>query len=31
MRDAVRPGITTGQLDTIAADHIRSRGASRTS
>ena len=27
MRDAVAPGVTTKQLDTIAEDHIRSRGA----
>jgi methionyl aminopeptidase len=27
LRDAVRPGITTGELDAIAEDHIRSSGA----
>jgi methionyl aminopeptidase len=27
LRAAVRPGITTGELDAIAEDHIRSRGA----
>src|SRR4051794_4856421 len=27
LRAAVRPGVTTGELDAIAADHIRSRGA----
>jgi methionyl aminopeptidase len=27
LRDAVRPGVTTGELDAIAEDHIRSRGA----
>ncbi len=27
MREAVRPGISTADLDAIAADHIRSRGA----
>src|SRR5689334_12649954 len=27
LRGAVRPGITTGELDAIAEDHIRSRGA----
>jgi methionyl aminopeptidase len=27
MRRTVRPGITTGELDAIAEDHIRSRGA----
>jgi methionyl aminopeptidase len=27
MREAVRPGITTGELDAIAEEHIRSRGA----
>ncbi|MGH3494712.1 MAG: type I methionyl aminopeptidase [Sciscionella sp.] len=28
VRAAVRPGVTTHELDAIAADHIRSRGAS---
>jgi methionyl aminopeptidase len=27
LRDAVRPGVTTGELDAIADDHIRARGA----
>jgi methionyl aminopeptidase len=27
VKAAVRPGVTTGELDAIAADHIRSRGA----
>jgi methionyl aminopeptidase len=27
LREAVRPGVTTGELDAIAEDHIRSRGA----
>jgi methionyl aminopeptidase len=27
LRDAVRPGVTTGELDAIASDHIRVRGA----
>lgn len=27
LRDAVRPGITTGELDKIAAAHIKARGA----
>jgi methionyl aminopeptidase len=27
LREAVRPGVTTGDLDAIAEDHIRSRGA----
>jgi methionyl aminopeptidase len=27
LRAAVRPGVTTGELDSIAEDHIRSRGA----
>jgi methionyl aminopeptidase len=27
LRDAVRPGVTTGELDAIAEDHIRSSGA----
>jgi methionyl aminopeptidase len=27
LRDAVGPGVTTGELDAIAEDHIRSRGA----
>jgi methionyl aminopeptidase len=27
LRGSVRPGITTGELDAIAEDHIRSRGA----
>jgi methionyl aminopeptidase len=27
LREAIRPGITTGALDAIAAEHIRSRGA----
>jgi methionyl aminopeptidase len=27
LRDAVRPGVTTGELDEIAHDHIRARGA----
>jgi methionyl aminopeptidase len=27
LREAVAPGVTTRELDTIAADHIRSRGA----
>ncbi len=27
LRDAVRPGISTKELDTLAEDHIRSRGA----
>ena len=27
MREAVRPGITTGELDRIAEDSIRSEGA----
>ncbi|WP_395691093.1 type I methionyl aminopeptidase [Nocardioides sp.] len=27
LREAVRPGITTGELDAIAEDHIRSSGA----
>jgi methionyl aminopeptidase len=27
LREAARPGITTGELDAIAEDHIRSRGA----
>jgi methionyl aminopeptidase len=26
LRDASRPGVTTGHLDTLAEDHIRSRG-----
>jgi methionyl aminopeptidase len=26
LRDAVRPGVTTGELDTLAEDHIRSHG-----
>jgi methionyl aminopeptidase len=26
LRDAVRPGVTTGELDALAEDHIRSRG-----
>ncbi len=27
LRDAVAPGVTTGELDQLAEDHIRSRGA----
>jgi methionyl aminopeptidase len=27
LREAVRPGVTTGELDAVAEDHIRSRGA----
>jgi methionyl aminopeptidase len=27
LREAVHPGVTTGELDAIAEDHIRSRGA----
>ena len=27
VKAAVRPGVTTGELDAVAADHIRSRGA----
>jgi methionyl aminopeptidase len=27
LREAVRPGVTTGELDAIAEEHIRSRGA----
>lgn len=27
LRDAVRPGVTTGELDRLAEDHIRSHGA----
>ena len=27
VKAAVRPGVTTGELDAIAADHIRSKGA----
>src|SRR3712207_499620 len=27
VRAAIRPGITTGELDRIVADHLRARGA----